>query len=311
MRRSTIPIWLAHTMPALARPLLKVWSMWSARGGQPHWLLRQLKSDLGVRVSCRARLLTGQPIYVDPLDSVGGEIVRKGCYEPEAVAVVEALIRERMVVFDIGAHVGQYTLLCGERVGPEGAVHSFEPDPETFEQLVRNVRLNGLQNVLCRQVALGDRVGRAQLHLATVLNIGGNSLARCDDWSGRSVEVELSSVDAYAAEWRIGRVDFIKTDVEGAERAVFEGGCHTLRESKPILLFECSWKSAAFGYGADDVVADVRRLGYEVFLVDRLPLKAVQGDVRAREEMGTEWYNVLALTPAQASAAEAVGLLKS
>src|SRR3989442_7232326 len=55
-------------------------------------------------------------------------------------------IEEGMTVFDIGAHIGLFTLGAAKRVGRRGRVYAFEPSPETAEVLERHVRLNGWQN---------------------------------------------------------------------------------------------------------------------------------------------------------------------
>lgn len=51
------------------------------------------------------------------------------------------LVREGMIVVDIGAHMGYYTLLAARAVGDKGKVFAFEPEPSNYALLVKNIRL--------------------------------------------------------------------------------------------------------------------------------------------------------------------------
>jgi predicted methyltransferase len=80
-------------------------------------------------------------------------------YEPETSALMKRIIREGMTVFDLGAHVGYYTLLAAEQVGVTGHVFAFEPDPENYAVLIKNVELNGYKNVTFINMAISDMSG--------------------------------------------------------------------------------------------------------------------------------------------------------
>jgi FkbM family methyltransferase len=73
-------------------------------------------------------------------------------------------LRPGMVVADVGANLGLYTLLAAERVGPAGRVHSFEPDPQNAALLRRNVAANVYNNVVLHEAAVADRQGVVALH---------------------------------------------------------------------------------------------------------------------------------------------------
>ena len=74
-------------------------------------------------------------------------------------------IRPGDVVVDLGANVGYYTILRGKLVGEIGRVYAFEPDPVGFEILRRNVRLNGLHNVVLEQKAVSSKPGLIHLDI--------------------------------------------------------------------------------------------------------------------------------------------------
>jgi FkbM family methyltransferase len=55
-------------------------------------------------------------------------------------------IKEGMIVFDIGAHIGIFSLGAAKRVGITGKVYCFEPSPETIEILKQHISFNEWQN---------------------------------------------------------------------------------------------------------------------------------------------------------------------
>jgi tRNA G37 N-methylase Trm5 len=77
-----------------------------------------------------------------------------GAWERDTVRLFERILRAGDVVVDIGAHVGYFTLIAARSVGPEGRVYAFEPDPENYALLVRNIELNGYQNIMPIQKAV-------------------------------------------------------------------------------------------------------------------------------------------------------------
>jgi FkbM family methyltransferase len=67
-------------------------------------------------------------------------------------------------VVDIGANIGAFAVLAGSKVGPSGRVFAYEPDPATCERLRANVRLNGLENVVVENIAVGAAAGEATFY---------------------------------------------------------------------------------------------------------------------------------------------------
>src|SRR5262245_6597666 len=101
-----------------------------------------------------AWLRNGLPIEVDARDRVGREIIGQGCWEWETYHFVEGWLRPGMTVVDVGANIGQYSLLASARVGAAGTVHAFEPHPGVYEVLRRNLQRAGCTNVSAHQLAV-------------------------------------------------------------------------------------------------------------------------------------------------------------
>lgn len=82
-----------------------------------------------------------------------------GSFEYDKRRVMEKLVKEGSVVFDLGAHVGFYTLLASVLVGPRGQVFAFEPVSRNLFFLKEHLRLNRVANVTVMEVAVSDRSG--------------------------------------------------------------------------------------------------------------------------------------------------------
>lgn len=133
----------------------------------------------------------------------------------------ESRIRQGEVVLDAGAHIGMFTCLAGLIVGNEGKVYSFEPSREFAEILQKNVELNGLNNVVIVQKALGDQERLASMDGILVTNDEG--------------DVQVTTLDRFVQENGIDRINFLKMDVEGYERKVLLGGMESLKKFKPRM----------------------------------------------------------------------------
>jgi FkbM family methyltransferase len=184
----------------------------------------------------------------------------KGASDPEVADAFRTMLRPGMVVFDCGAHVGEYTLMFSRLVGPDGAVYAFEPDPRVFEMLEWNVRSNAMTNVTTAQAALSSASGRAEY--AVHPDATCSSLAEFGDARGdvEIVDVPTTSLDDYAHEQGLVRVDALKIDVEGAEGAVLAGAAGLLADKRPALVFvECHSAAAE-----EEVRGTLEAAGYAI-----------------------------------------------
>jgi len=305
MTASQIAFRIADTCPPLAEAGVRAWASRYTHGGRhEHWLFRELRTRLNVRFRRTVRMSTGDLVCVDPFEFVGAEIVSGGCYEPETVTLVERLVQPGMTVLDIGANVGQYTMIASRLVGQRGAVHSFEPEPSNFACLSRGVRLNGRANVRCNQIALADRQGTATLHLASESrNAGAHSLAATHHSTGSVVEVTIGTLDEYAA--TLAALDVVKLDVEGAELAVLRGGRRSIDRFHPSIVVELSdQNSRPFGYTSDVLAGWLLDRGYLLFLVGALPLEQYVTSADAPDS-----FNVLAVHASRVSQLGALGVV--
>jgi FkbM family methyltransferase len=170
------------------------------------------------------------------------------------------------IVFDVGAHAGQFTKLFA-RMAPEGFVYAFEPGTYARAILRAAVRLNFIRNVAILPLALGERGGVAILRVPVKRSGSyGFGLAYVgDDWSaGAELEaVGIATLDEVAAALRLERLDFIKADIEGYELRLIKGARATLTRFKPALLLEHDeTRLARAGDRLEDLWNELVSLGY-------------------------------------------------
>lgn len=274
VRLSSVAFAAARKYPTAMKGMLWLWSRALVRlpnSESERYMnraFRALTNRLNYRVPVRTKLGNGMAVMVPWNDDGGRAIWQSGYYESNSVHLIEKLLSPGMVFLDLGANIGQYSLVASRGVGPNGQVHSFEPDPETFQWLARNVRLNHLQNVYLNQVALFDESGKKDLYLATPQDTGSNSFAMPWTFSGETCEVACTTLDEYLKERRIDRVDVVKIDVEGSELPALTGGADILFKSKnnPILLVEFEEKrQQAFGKSCAALAEFLTKNGYALF----------------------------------------------
>ncbi|MCA3555526.1 FkbM family methyltransferase [Aestuariivirga sp.] len=145
-------------------------------------------------------------------------------------------------VLDVGAHLGDFSLLLSRRVA---RVCAIEARRETFALLKTNLFLNGADNVVADHLALGDRNGYCRLYLATEGESWGDSTTF--DFSGSAESVACATLARYLFERNIPRVDFAKLNCEGAEFPILmSADVPTLsRFEKLLVLYHCDLVSGA------------------------------------------------------------------
>ena len=177
------------------------------------------------------------------------------------------------LVFDIGAHYGEYAVLLAALVGAQGRVVSFEPDEAARPMLHANVRLNGFeQRVQVEELAVFDsnstrqlfaRHGNAQSSLART-GLGGAPT----DADVEHYAITTTTLDDYVLDARLSAPDYIKLDIEGAEINALRGAPNTLRSGAVILceLHPYAWPE--FGTSFDDLLRIVHDSGRKVRYLD-------------------------------------------
>ena len=178
------------------------------------------------------------------------QVLERGVYPNDAIiSLVQKFLTQTSVVVDIGAHVGTFSipLTCAR-------VIAFEPAPETFVLLERNVaRAKGVFDL--RNKGLSTTPGFASLVGRVASNAGAQTLAPGGD-------IEISTLDT-----EVEHVDFIKLDVEGMEESVLLGGKTRISTDKPTVIFEVNVSQLRAHRSSPKALERFfRQHGYKLFL---------------------------------------------
>ncbi len=217
----------------------------------------------------------------------------------DEIAFIRRVAAPGGCMLDIGASLGIYGLSYACAAGPDSRVWAFEPTPAIAALARRSAVANALSGFELIETALGARNGRAGLDAGDESEL--NRLAS----SGTGIEVAVARLDDVVAERRIGRVDVVKIDVEGAEAAVIEGGRDFFMRETPLVMLEVRAGDQGCDFAALDRLA---ALGYAAYrLVPELGLIAPF----ARESIDPFLLNLFACKSDRAAHLAERGLLAS
>jgi FkbM family methyltransferase len=173
----------------------------------------------------------------------------RGNVEPEVQEAIRTYLKPGDCFFDVGAHVGLYSLIASRVVGIDGCVVAFEPDPRNVQLLREHVIRNGLSNVSIEEAAVWRSDGEV-LFLRGGSTPMGKSSRRgaviepgAAPESGDTISIQAVSLDRYAADGY--SPSLVKVDVEGAECEVLKGAEKLLAKVKPALICEVHHEAAA------------------------------------------------------------------
>ncbi len=193
-------------------------------------------------------------------------VINHGEYEREELALLEFLARDCRVLFDVGANTGWYTLHLAHQLRASGGkVYAFEPIPQTYAELTRNIALNHCApTVVAQNVALSDVEQTIQLYVPALSGSAAASQRQLmPNETNQTFECQALTLDTFARQQSIARLDLIKCDVEGAELFVLRGGLGSIATHKPMIMLEMLRKWARlFAYHPNDIIALLSRYGY-------------------------------------------------
>lgn len=207
---------------------------------------RLLPPGRRVWVRLDSGLAAGLWLQVDPYRE---QEYLRGTAEIEIQEALAAHLKPDGCFFDVGAHVGLYSLVASCLVGPKGKVVAFEADPLNAQLIREHAVRNGLSNISVAQVAVWRSEGEVRFRRGGGQATGKSSRrgavvdAGLAMGSGEIISVQAVSLDRFAE----GNCspEVIKIDVEGAECEVLAGSTGLLARAKPTLICEVHTAEAA------------------------------------------------------------------
>lgn len=137
--------------------------------------------------------------------------------EKNVINYINKVVNENpVVIFDVGAHTGEWLQMCKKNIQKKYKIYSFEPSPVAFVELNKNTS----ENIICEQIGFGEVQGTFYMQKET----DGESTSQIsDDKSDSSVAVTIDTIDLYCEKNNINKIHLLKLDVEGYELKILDG----------------------------------------------------------------------------------------
>ncbi|CAH0166509.1 MULTISPECIES: FkbM family methyltransferase [unclassified Pedobacter] len=167
---------------------------------------------------------SGLKLVLDVTDWVQYQIYLHGNYEKQSVELFKRLGKNSSIIFDIGAHIGQYALECSQDDNSiEKKIFAIEVNPKTFTYLLNNIQVNEFRNIKPILGAVGSSKNVVNINIPAYWNMGNTMINHDSENVGLDnyLAATLSLPDLLKT-YGISNIDLIKIDVEGHEINVFK-----------------------------------------------------------------------------------------
>src|SRR6266436_5143321 len=188
----------------------------------------------------------------------------EGDYEGPVERILLVNFRPGTVFYDVGAHIGVFSLIAARNLGSHGSVFVFEPDPSNVLRIKEHASRNQLDAIQIIPKAVCSTVGRLRFQRASFQSSMNRGVLVEDASAAKesTIEVESITLDAVAREHDLPSL--IKIDVEGSEAAVLHGSEEIFRSAKPLLVCEIHHEQAS-----SDVTRWLLERGYKFQWLER------------------------------------------
>jgi FkbM family methyltransferase len=213
------------------------------RFNKPHYLFNPRTVARRSREPGQTELPWGLPLFYAPNGVMGAAIDRTGVYDLGITEALFRLLKPGDTAVDVGANVGYMSSIMACRVGTQGRVMAFEPQPDVFSRLEQNVacwqacpRPTG--HVEAHQIALSSRAAPGTLNVPEENddNHVRASLRSFDAKHVRSVPVQIRRLDDVVDP--SVRIAVLKVDAERHELEVLRGAERSLQTTMTVVIEE-------------------------------------------------------------------------
>ena len=166
-----------------------------------------------------------------------GRIDKNTYYDRLTELVMKRVLKPTSVCIDVGCHEGSILRLM-MKYAPNGTFFAFEPIPHLYEKLKERFKQ---QNVKIYDLALSDSKGTSSFnYVITNPGYSGLKKRRYDrpHEEDTQIEVKTELLDTVLSHDEVGKISFMKIDVEGGELQVMRGAQTMISRDKPIIVFE-------------------------------------------------------------------------
>jgi FkbM family methyltransferase len=220
-------------------------------------------------------------LHLDPDDPVVSGALTLNVYELSEQALFAKYLHGDMTLVDIGANLGLYTAISMHHLDAGGRIVAFEPFPQTYEILQKNVAANhnngrARPRVDTFNLAATPEPSRTDLRLNPE-NRADNRLyhgtyhGKLEEWD--TLPIEGRPVDDVLAELGIDEVNFVKIDIQGYEQKAISGFQKTLARSQNVIILSEFWPKGLqeSGGSAHAYLQMLENLGFRLYVLNEKP----------------------------------------
>jgi FkbM family methyltransferase len=166
------------------------------------------------------------------------------------------------VFVDVGANVGSHSMFMAKYASK---VHAFEPNRIVREAMNSNLYINAIENVVVHPIGLGNSNEKLPFYASRFNHHSDGSF--CDEHQVGNEYLEDLTIrvgDEVLQSRNVDKVDLIKVDAGGYERAVIDGLKNTIEISRPLIIIEIS-KTTRRSIGSKDDFESIFPKSYAFF----------------------------------------------
>lgn len=189
----------------------------------------------------QCRVLGRFEMMVDTRDqTLAPHLLARGCWEIHVTECLAKAVSHGMTVVDVGANYGYYSLLMAGLSGPSGKLISIEANPMLGELLDITLRRNGMKSRMSlHRVAVSNRDGASTTMRYSNLSAMNGRIFEEQTPTTRNENDRVVSVPVRTLDSLIepgARVDVMKVDIEGGERAMWQGATRVIADNPDITI---------------------------------------------------------------------------
>ena len=218
-----------------------------------------------------------------------GKAILSTNFEVDEIRFIKKWLNNDAVCFDVGANTGFFSLLIASK-SHNIQVHSFDPIKINTTLLSASIEINGFENIVVNQSCVGNYDGTVEFSISSdsayssILDSGRKSELK-------KIRLPITQLDSYIKNLGISKIDFIKIDVEGAEKLVILGASEilsgaTLRPKLMMIeLFDANL--TAFKTSVKEIVDLLCSKEYQPFVLENDELIPFKYEAHANK-----FYNI-------------------
>jgi len=174
----------------------------------------------------------GVKMYVDLVDPHTWDLVLGNDDEKNIKKIFLDHIIEGSTVIDVGAHLGEYSLIAAKKVGSTGKIIAIEPFREAVVNIKKNFLLNNFNNYIILEVAVGNKLKKQILYENSIRAGAYLDPILEKNQLFNTKEIEVETIDNIILSRKIKKIDMLKIDVDGYEYEVLFGCQESFKQNK-------------------------------------------------------------------------------